>query len=62
MGIIHLSSPSKLAKLIAMAWLEASGSVGSSSTSLETSNDLIQSSASEEEKEDMHVQVQVVLL
>ena len=57
-----MSSPSKLAKLNAMAWLEASGSVCSSSTSLETCNDLIERFESEEEKEDTHVQVQVVSL
>ena len=58
-GIIHVSSPSELAKLVAMAWSEASGSVGSSSTSLVTRYDVIESSASEEENEDTHVQAQV---
>ena len=56
---MHVSSPSKLAKLIAMASSVASGSVGSSSTSLKTHYDVIESSASEEENQDSHVQVQL---
>ena len=58
----HVLSPSELAKLIAMASSGTSGSVGSSSTSLETCYDVIESSASEEESQDTHVQAQVVSL
>ena len=57
-----MSSPSELAKLIAMVSSEAARSVGSSSTSLETRYDLIESSVSEEENQDTHFQVQVVSL
>ena len=57
-----MSSPSELAKLIAMASSEASGSVDSCSTSLETRYDVIESSTSEEENQDTHVQAQVVSL
>ena len=55
-----MSSPSKLAKLAAMASSEALGSVGSSSTSLKTRYNVIKSSTSEEENYYAHVQAQVV--
>ena len=56
---MHVSSTSELAKLIAMALSVASGSVGSSSTNLETRYDVIESSVSEEENQDSHVQAQL---
>ena len=57
-----MSSPSKLAKLIAMALSDASGSVGSSNAILETRYDVIESSASDEDNLHKHVQARVVSL
>ena len=62
MGIIHVLSPSELAKLIAMALSVVSGSVGSSSTSLETRYDVIESAASEEENQDARSSAAIVSL
>ena len=57
-----MAPPSELAKLIAMASSDASGYVGSSSTSLKNLYDVIESSVSEEDNQGTHVQAQVVLL